>query len=136
MEMILSAWQKREEYLRLRRETTPGPQCQWEYAPNAGFCKPEVKPWMRVNDDFKVVNAEAQMAANDEDSLSVWQYWRRGLANRKEHADAFIYGDYRTVGPESDEVFAYIRIGKKSGTWLVVLNFSGQDVDWPITERH
>ena len=105
---------------------------QWEYAANAGFCKPEVKPWMRVNDDFKTVNAEAQMATNSEDDLSVWQYWRRGLANRKEHADAFVYGDYRTVGLESDEVFAYIRIGKKSGTWLVVLNFSGKDVEWPI----
>ena len=105
---------------------------QWTDGPNAGYCKPGVKPWMRVNDDFKTVNAETQMTCADDRDLSVWQYWKRGLANRKEHADAFVYGDYKTVGPESDEIFAYIRIGKDSDTWLIVLNFSGHAVDWPI----
>jgi len=64
--------------------------------------------------------------------LSTWQFWQRGLANRKEHANVFVYGDYHAVGPESNEVFAYMRTGKKSGKWLVVLNFSGKDIEWEI----
>lgn len=107
---------------------------QWTDGTNAGYCKPGVKPWMRINDDFRTVNAEVQMGCADDNDLSVWQYWKRGLANRKEHADAFVYGDYKTVGPESDDIFAYIRVGKDSGTWLVVLNFSGQAVEWSIPE--
>ena len=105
---------------------------QWNPGPNAGFCAQGVEPWMRVNDDYKDLNAEHQLAANNPDELSTWQFWQRGLANRKEHADVFIYGDYHAVGPESEEVFAYLRTGKESGKWLVVLNFSGKEAKWEI----
>ncbi|KAL6718046.1 hypothetical protein ACLMJK_004131 [Lecanora helva] len=105
---------------------------QWNAGPNAGFCAEGVEPWMRVNDDYKDLNAENQLAASDEQELSTWQFWQRGLANRKEHADVFIYGDYHTAGPESDEVFAYLRTGRKGGKWLVVLNFSSKEVQWDI----
>ncbi len=55
--------------------------------------------------------------------------------NRKAHADCFVYGDFHGVGPASDEVFAYTRLGKKSGKWLVVLNFSGKKVEWEIPKE-
>ena len=106
---------------------------QWTSGPNAGFADEGVKPWMRVNDDYKDVNTEAQVA-DQGDNLSVWQFWQRGLANRKAHKDVFIYGDFETVGPESDEVFAYLRTGMESGKWLVVLNFSGKEVKWQIPD--
>ena len=105
---------------------------QWSSESNAGFCDQDVKPWMRVNDDFPAVNAKDEMATDDPDDLSVWQYWQRGLANRKEHADVFVYGDYEAVGLESEEVFAYVRTGKKSGKWLVVLNFTGKAIEWDV----
>lgn len=105
---------------------------QWSNEPNAGFCKDGVEPWMRVNDDYKDVNADKQLAFSDGEQLSTWQFWQRGLANRKEHADVFIYGDYQAVGPEDEKVFAYMRTGKKSGKWIVVLNFSGDEVEWDI----
>lgn len=108
---------------------------QWNAHPNAGFCEADVEPWMRVNDDYTDVNAEKQQSAANEEELSTCQFWQRGLANRKAHADCFVYGDFRTVGPESDEVFAYLRLGKKSGKWLVVLNFSGKTVEWVIPEE-
>lgn len=108
---------------------------QWNASPNAGFCKDGVKPWMRANDDFKDINAEKQVAAANEYDLSTWQYWQRGLANRKEHADAFIYGEFKAVTTDSDEVFAYSRTGKKSGKWLIVLNFSGKDVKWEMPKN-
>lgn len=107
---------------------------QWSSAANAGFCKAEVKPWMRVNDDYSDVNAEEQLSADKEDDLSTWQFWRRGLANRKEHADVFIYGDFTALAPAGDEVMAYLRVGKKSGKWLIVLNFSGKNISWGIPD--
>ena len=108
---------------------------QWDAGPNAGFCESGVEPWMRVNDDSADGNAEKQQAADSDEQLSTWQFWQRGLANRKEHADCFVYGDYRAVGPESDQVFAYLRSGKKSGKWLVVLNFSGKETEWDIPDE-
>ncbi|KAL8643301.1 MAG: hypothetical protein Q9228_000108 [Teloschistes exilis] len=104
---------------------------QWNAGPNAGFADEGVKPWMRVNDDYREVNVEKQLSDNSE-GLSIWQFWQRGLANRKAHKDVFTYGDFELAGPDSEEVLAYIRTGKKSGKWLVVLNFSGKEVQWDI----
>ena len=108
---------------------------QWDAGPNAGFCESGVEPWMRVNDDYPDVNAKKQQAADSDDQLSTWQFWQRGLANRKEHADCFVYGDYHAVGPESEQVLAYLRSGKKSGKWLLVLNFSGKEAEWDIPDE-
>ncbi|KAI4203128.1 MAG: hypothetical protein LQ346_001862 [Caloplaca aetnensis] len=102
---------------------------QWNAGPNAGFAGEGITPWMRVNDDYREVNAEKQLSDASE-GLSVWQFWQRGLANRKMHKDVFTYGTFEDVGPQSEEVFAYVRTGKRSGKWLIVLNFSGKDVDW------
>ena len=109
---------------------------QWDDSPHAGFCSKDAEPWMRVIDDYKTVNVEAQMKANSDDDLSVWQFWKRGLANRKEHADAFVYGEYQTVdNAKHGSVFAYLRTGKESGKWLVLVNFSSKDVDWSLPEE-
>ena len=105
---------------------------QWNSSANAGFCEKGVEPWMRVNDDYSDINTEKQMGADKRDDLTTWQYWQRGLANRKEHADVFIYGEFESVTTDSDEIFAYLRTGKKSGKWLVVLNFSGKEVQWEV----
>ncbi|KAL8838054.1 MAG: hypothetical protein Q9170_002290 [Blastenia crenularia] len=107
---------------------------QWNAGPNAGFADDGVKPWMRVNDDYRDVNAEKQLA-DDSEKLSVWQFWQRGLANRKRHKDVFTYGEFETAGPESEEVFAYIRTGKASGKWLIALNFSSKKVDWKMPDN-
>jgi oligo-1,6-glucosidase len=54
---------------------------QWNTAENAGFTAPGVKPWMRVNDDYRTFNAKVQMA----DSDSVLNFWKQALKVRKEH---------------------------------------------------
>ena len=108
---------------------------QWSTQRHAGFCADNVEPWMRVNDDYRDCNTENQMNALSDDDLSVWQYWQRGLANRKEHKDVFIYGDYETVGLPSEEIFAYLKSGKKGGRWLVVLNMSGKTTQWDIPKE-
>ncbi|KAI4170997.1 MAG: hypothetical protein LQ343_004534 [Gyalolechia ehrenbergii] len=106
---------------------------QWNAGPNAGFADEGVEPWMRVNDDYREVNAEKQLS-DDSEGLSVWQFWQRGLANRKMHHDVFTYGDFEAVSPESEQVFAYLRTGKESGQWLIVLNFSGEEAAWELPE--
>ena len=108
---------------------------QWDASANAGFCKDGVVPWMRANDDFSVINAEKQIAEDNPEELSTWQFWQRGLASRKEHADVFVYGNFQAMEMGSGEIFAYLRTGKKSGRWLIVLNFSGKDVKWEIPEQ-
>jgi len=107
---------------------------QWtSESPNAGFCDPKTKPWMRVNDDYKTVNAAAQRQHNDKDSLSVLQFWKRGLAQRKKHKDALVYGDFHLLDPEDghDQIFAYARRGEDE-SFVTVLNFSEEKVEWEL----
>ena len=58
---------------------------QWDASENAGFSKG--KPWMRVHDDYKEWNVEAQR----KDPNSVWAFWKRMLQLRKEY-EALVYG--------------------------------------------
>lgn len=105
---------------------------QWSAAENAGFCDAGVQPWMKIMDDYKEINTETQMNANDPNDLSVWQFWQRGLKDRKEHADVFVYGDYQELSPDDELIFAYVRTSNAGEQWLVVLNFSGEAVQWTI----
>ncbi|KAI0006393.1 glycoside hydrolase family 13 protein [Xylariaceae sp. FL0662B] len=107
---------------------------QWTPGENAGFCDPGTKPWMRIVDDYETVNVEAQTRAADPDDLSVWQFWQRALGDRKEHADVFVYGDYRELSPEHPAVFAYVRTSTKGERWVVVLNFSGGEIEWTMPD--
>ncbi|KAI5203661.1 glycoside hydrolase [Aureobasidium subglaciale] len=106
---------------------------QWSAEPNAGFCKEDVTPWMRVNDDYKEINAEAQRKQDDPDKLSVLQFWKRGLANRKEHKDVFVYGDFQVLDEEDKKVFAYKR-ASESEAFVLALNFTKDEVKWEIPE--
>jgi len=105
---------------------------QWDTSENSGFCK-EVQPWMRVMDDFSNgINAKSQMDAKLDDELSTWQFWQRGLRDRKEHADVFVYGDYQEISPEDPSIFAYGRTSASGERWLILLNFTGKDVSWTL----
>ena len=60
------------------------------------------------------------------DPGSVWHFWRRALALRKQH-EVFVYGDFVLLLPDHEQVFAFERTlhGTKA---LVVLNFGETDV--------
>lgn len=108
---------------------------QWNDRDNAGFCRPGVKPWMRVMDDYKNgINAETQMNWHDDKELSTWQFWQRAIHDRKKHADVFVYGDYQEISPEDPDILAYGRTSQSGERWLVILNFSGKDVEWTLPE--
>ena len=74
---------------------------QWTAEENAGFCESGITPWMRVNDDYKDVNAEQQQQSRKEgDGLSPLHFWQRGLANRKKHKEVFVYGKYELLNDD------------------------------------
>jgi glycosidase len=105
---------------------------QWDQSSkNAGFCKAEVKPWMRVMDDVETINAQTQM--NDSSSEpSTWQFWQQRLRDRQEKRAVFVYGDYKEISTEHPHVFAYLRTGDDGERWLVILNFSGTEIEWNL----
>ncbi|ROW05610.1 hypothetical protein VSDG_00142 [Cytospora chrysosperma] len=104
----------------------------WDDSANAGFCDASVTPWMRVMDDYKTVNAAAQTKLASDAELSPWQWWQRALADRKEHKDVFVYGDFEDLSAGHDKVYAYSRTSTKGEKWVVVLNFSGDEQRWDL----
>jgi len=104
---------------------------QWTDGPNAGFCDVATEPWMRVNDDYRTINAAAQVAANEPHQLSVWQFWQRALANRKKEKDVFVYGTYELIDAHHESVIAYRRASEEKA-FAVALNFSGKADQWQV----
>lgn len=92
---------------------------QWDSSEYAGFSTG--KPWMRVNDNYKEVNAALQV--DDENSL--FNFWRRALEVRKKYKDVLIYGDLDILDFGNQELFSYTK--KRDGQMAyVVLNFTNQ----------
>lgn len=105
---------------------------QWTPGPNAGFCDADVKPWMRINDDYKTVNAVAQLANTN--GQSVVQFWRHALQRRKNFKDVFVYGSFECLDEKHESVFAYKRVSADDEKWIVVLNFSANELEWSIPQ--
>jgi oligo-1,6-glucosidase len=102
--------------------------------PNGGYAEASIKSWMKLVPDFERVNAEAQVRNDDSEQLSVFQFWKRGLANRQEHKNVFVYGQFGLIGDPGDvddPIFAFTK-SDSSEEWVVVLNFSAEARDWQI----
>ena len=119
-------WKKARDHSR-----TP---MQWDSSPHAGFCQPDIKPWMRVNDDYRTINAALETAAPK--LSSEYKFWQHLLAFRKAHKDVFVYGDFQLLGAVEDEgtVFAYTRKAESGEEYLVVTNWGGAEVKWKVPE--
>ncbi|MCX7772979.1 MAG: alpha-glucosidase C-terminal domain-containing protein, partial [Clostridia bacterium] len=91
---------------------------QWNSAPNAGFTTGT--PWIAVNPNYTAINvAEAQ-----KDPDSVLNYYKKLLKLRKQY-DIIVYGDYKLILEDHEEIYAYTRtLGEE--VLLVVLNFFGK----------
>lgn len=108
---------------------------QWNAEANAGFCDEGTTPWMRVNDDYKTVNAAVQRSfSSSGDELSTLQYWQRGLENRKKHKEVFVYGSFELLDEKHETVFAYKR-ASESEAFVVALNFSGKEAEWDVPAK-
>ena len=97
---------------------------QWDTTQNAGFTTGT--PWLKVNPNYKTVNAEAQ----EKDPNSTLNYFRKLVKLRKQEP-AFVYGKYTLLDKENPNIYAYTRDlnGKK---FLVLLNFSDKDANYNI----
>ncbi|KAH6224939.1 hypothetical protein HBI42_063540 [Parastagonospora nodorum] len=100
---------------------------QWDGSGNAGFS--EGRPWMRVHDDYREINAAAQ--EGDEDS--VLGFYRRLLKLRKEHKDVFVYGTFELVDVDDEKTFVY-RKRYEDKTAVVALNFTTEAQPLPDTD--
>jgi oligo-1,6-glucosidase len=95
---------------------------QWDTTLNSGFSTG--KPWLKVNPNYTVINAEAQ----EKDPNSVLNYFRK-LVQLRKLEPALIYGKYTLLDKENPAVFAYIREeGDKK--LLVLLNFSDKNASY------
>ena len=94
---------------------------QWDASANAGFTTGT--PWLKVNRNYTKINLESQK--NDPDS--VYQYYRRLLALRKDpaYAETVVYGDLLPVFEDQDRIMAYYRKSADQ-TLLVIGNYKTQ----------
>jgi alpha-glucosidase len=94
---------------------------QWDASPNAGFCPPDVAPWLPVAEDYATTNVETQR----DDPHSMLSLFRRLIWLRKK-IPALALGAYRPLETGNDSVIAYLRENDESRV-LTVLNFGPDD---------
>ncbi|HAR1308930.1 TPA: alpha-glucosidase [Enterococcus faecium] len=91
---------------------------QWNAREHAGFTTGI--PWLRVNPNYKEINAEEALA--DQDSVF---YMYKKLIDLRRKYDIIVWGDYELVEKTPEHVFAYSRIYEDQ-QWLVVCNMSSE----------
>lgn len=107
---------------RISRDNARTPM-QWDDSANAGFTTGT--PWIKVNSNYKTVNAKQQTTDPD----SVFSYYKELIRLRHEK-DIIVYGEYELLEPQNEELFIYTR------TWnneqlMVLCNFTDKDVVIP-----
>jgi oligo-1,6-glucosidase len=109
-------------YISLKSRDTARTPMQWNASPGAGFS--EAEPWMELNPNHTVINAEEQRARED----SVLAYYRE-LIRLRHGYDVIVYGDFVPYAQEHPQVFAFMRkLGEQA--LLVCCNFAAQEVDF------
>jgi alpha-glucosidase len=91
---------------------------QWDAGPNAGFCPPDVEPWLPVADDHDRIN----LVAERDDPASTLHLVRRLIELRRE-LPALAIGTYRRLHDVPDDCLAYRRTDDDGGQVTVVCNF-------------
>ncbi|MDD6616361.1 MAG: alpha-glucosidase [Lachnospiraceae bacterium] len=91
---------------------------QWSSEANAGFTTGT--PWLRVNPNYPEINLAAQR--NDPDS--VYQYYRKLIALRKdpEYKDVIVYGTLIPLWEDQTNLMAFYRKSENQ-TLLVIANY-------------
>jgi len=114
--MVQDPVERRLSGLGLGRDPERTPM-QWDASPNAGFCPPEVAPWLPLSNDAGVVNVTAKRA----DPRSILSLYRR-LIELRRATPALSVGAYGTASTTPD-VLAYTReLGAQR--LLIALNFT------------
>lgn len=114
------------------KETLNRDECRtpmlWTSAPNAGFCPPNVKPWLPVAENYANINVETQLTEPN----SLLSFYKNALHLRNE-TPALNEGSFEIASDLcTSKILAYYRMheGKK---YLVLLNISKSKVKNPYT---
>ena len=100
---------------------TPFP---WNASAQAGFSTGT--PWLKLNPNYATINA----AAEETDSASVLNHFRRATAARRQHK-VLVYGAYQLLDAANPHIYAYTRtLGAERA--LVVLNFTSEQRRWAL----
>lgn len=99
---------------------------QWTAGENAGFTTGT--PWLPVNPNHTVINAEAELADPD----SVFACYRQLIALRKS-CPVLVDGDFTLLEPDHPNLFVYER-AMEGQRLLVVCNFGGEPTPWTLPE--
>jgi len=97
---------------------------QWDNSRFAGFSN--TKPWLDVNENYNKINVELQQGNSD----SILNYYREIIRIRKNYS-TLIYGDFLDLEPSNEKLYIYKRWDKQK-TFIIVLNFSDDKVQWDI----
>ena len=113
--------------LMLRGRDNARTPMQWEDSHQAGFT--EGTPWIRVNSNYKEINAKQQLS----DPNSIFHYYQKLIRLRKEKP-VIVYGVFEALYRDHDQIFAYTRTleGEKL---LTVCNFSERVAEMEIPEE-
>ena len=99
---------------------------QWNDGESAGFT--EGKPWIRVNPNYREINAAQQI----EDEDSVFNCYKQLIRLRKNHP-VFAEGNFKLLLAEDENIFVYTRDDGKEQL-LVICNFYGHTISCPLIE--
>ena len=95
---------------------------QWDDSENAGFTTGT--PWLAVNKNYDKINAKQCL----QDENSIFNHYKKLIDIRKNN-DTIIYGDYKLLCEDDENIFAYIR-ELNGDKILVVCNFYDKDVEF------
>jgi len=99
---------------------------QWDDSEHAGFTTGQ--PWMTVNPNHEKINVAEAL----KDQESIFYYYQKLITLRGEN-DILVYGDYRLLLPDDEQIYAYVRTYEEKQL-LVVLNFSEQPVHFQLED--
>ncbi|KAH7305547.1 putative maltase MLT1 [Stachybotrys elegans] len=133
--------ERAKDLLRRKARDNARTPIQWDSTSNGGFCPPGVKPWMRVNDDYRTVNAASQTSAGKANERSAivppYRFWQRALEVRRQCANLFIYGDFELIEDTHPSVFAFQKsCHLESDVSITVLNCSGKEAEFKIPAKY
>ena len=113
--------------LMLRSRDNARTPMQWDDSKQAGFTEGE--PWIKVNPNYKKINAAQQL----EDPDSVFHYYQKLIRLRKEK-DIIVYGEFEPLYREDEQIFAYTR-KQDLEKLLTVCNFSDKNAEVEVPEE-
>lgn len=93
---------------------------QWDNTDNGGFSS--VAPWLAVNPNYVQIN----VASQQEDSNSLWHFYREliALRTKSQYAATFGYGTFTPLFEEHENIMAFERHG--AHTIWVIMNYQNQ----------